>query len=186
LPPEDLSLDAYIHIGDVLATVERARPWWWGDFILYGDAKFGERYAQAMDMSGLAYTTLAHYASVCRQIQICRRRQNLYFSHHAAVARLYLTPAQQDQLLLDAERYVWTVERLEEERDKVRDVFETVDRYGIPGADAVMNVMPGDNGPTPSEVSLVWIESDESADDDYQADGGRFIWCPHCGARVDF
>jgi hypothetical protein len=184
--PADLAPEIYYQIGAVLGITERARGWWWGDYILYGERRYGEMYAQAMDLSGLQYTTLAHYVNVCKRIDFCRRRQNLTFSHHAAVARDYLTTKQQDRLMLASERLFWSVKKLEEMCHAVRAVNEREQtKARMLDAGEMVDVMSGDNGAEPT-IDLVWIESDESADDDYQADGGRFMWCPHCGARVDF
>jgi hypothetical protein len=68
-----------------------------GDWLNFGEAIYGETYAQGMHVTGLSYDTLVRYASVCRNVLPNRRRPELTFSHHAEVA--YLPPADQKKWL---------------------------------------------------------------------------------------
>lgn len=86
--------------------------WWIGDALNYGEAKYGEKYAQAIEITGNELSTLTNNAYVCRAFEISRRRENLSFGHHAAAAGL--PPQEADRILLQAERERWT-------RQDVRD-----------------------------------------------------------------
>lgn len=77
-----------------------------GDLLNFGDARYGERYAQALDATGLSYSTLTNYASVMRKVAPSRRREGLRFGHHSEVAPLQ--PAQQIEWLDKAEANGWT------------------------------------------------------------------------------
>lgn len=97
LIPEGMTFEQWEEIGNSLAGIEQARQWWVGDWVNYGEARYGEKYTQALDATGLAYQTLMNAASVARKVEISRRRENLSWSHHEAVAKL--DPAEQDRWL---------------------------------------------------------------------------------------
>ncbi len=73
--------------------VEKASPFWVGDLIAYGEHKYGEMYAQALDATDSSYGTLANAAWVAGHVESSRRRENLSFAHHQEVAPL--APAEQ-------------------------------------------------------------------------------------------
>ncbi len=68
-----------------------------GDWLLFGEKRYGEMYSQAIAETGKPYGTLTNYVYVAKAIEISRRQENVSFSHHAAVASL--SPDQQDVLL---------------------------------------------------------------------------------------
>lgn len=39
--------------------IEGAVQWWVGDWLNFGERKYGEKYAQGMDATGYAYQTVA-------------------------------------------------------------------------------------------------------------------------------
>lgn len=107
-----------------LACVEKAVHWLLGDWCNYGEAAYGEKYAQALDSSVFAYQTIANDAWVCSRIPISRRRENLSFGHHAEVAALDV--AEQDHWLelaatgdgeagMDGRAKPWSRDRLRHE-----------------------------------------------------------------------
>lgn len=93
-----------------LARMNRAGQFWLGDAILYGEARFGDMYAQAIELTGLDYATVANAIRTARAIPPDRRRESLTYSHHLIVAAL---PApEQDEWLQKAEEDGLTVQRL--------------------------------------------------------------------------
>lgn len=68
--------------------LDRMLPWLMGDWLNYGEKKWGDTYTQAMDEWGYSMSRLATCAWVCRQIPFYRRRQELSFGHHEIVASL--------------------------------------------------------------------------------------------------
>lgn len=105
-----LSLDEWTGVGTALARVDRAYRWWVGDWLNYGDAEYGEMYAQAAATTGLEYASLDHCKVVANSIEFGRRRPNLTWSHHHEVAGL--EPDEQDLWLERAEANGWTVKEL--------------------------------------------------------------------------
>jgi hypothetical protein len=87
---EDLSGPEWVEIGRELARVERSMMWYIGDWWEAGDRYYGDLIAlvNSDDWDGPAYQTCANAASVCRAFEFFRRRENLSFSHHEAVASL--------------------------------------------------------------------------------------------------
>jgi len=118
LTPTSLSLDpetpyeTWEAVGGLLGALYRATAWTLGDWVEHGERSFGEKYAQAVDLTGLAPQTLMNYAAVCRAVPPERRRQALPFSSHALVAKL---PAREQRRWLDrAEKQDWTRRQLSE------------------------------------------------------------------------
>ena len=94
---DDLSLDAWQRVGANLCLVQRASAWWVGDWLTYGEQRYGRRYKEATELTGLDYQTLRNYAWVASRYPLSRRRDVLSFQHHAEVASL---PAQEQELWL--------------------------------------------------------------------------------------
>jgi N6-adenosine-specific RNA methylase IME4 len=101
LPP-GLSFERWQALGRNLLLMQRAVMWWIGDWLNYGERAYGEKYSQAIEMTGYDYQTLRDAAWVSGSIELSRRRDNLSFSHHKEVASL--TPARQNEWLAVAER----------------------------------------------------------------------------------
>jgi hypothetical protein len=87
--PESLSFEQWENIGSTLHSVEGSIQWWIGDWLNYGEQRYGEKYSQALEVTDASYQTLAHAKSVASKFEFCRRRQNLSWSHHQEVASLY-------------------------------------------------------------------------------------------------
>lgn len=104
--PEQLPFDTWRKLGVHLVRVSNASAWWIGDWLVYGETAFAERYELAIMNTPLDYQTLRNYAWVARNFTLSRRRDKLSFGHHAEVVAL----AQEDQdvWLSRAERLGWT------------------------------------------------------------------------------
>jgi hypothetical protein len=63
-----------------------------GDALIYGEADYGEEYAQAIDMTRkvmqLSEKSIKNAAWICASIPPALRRETLTFAHHEAVAAL--------------------------------------------------------------------------------------------------
>jgi DNA modification methylase len=121
LSPET-SIEAWREIGARLDFLEKGGPWWRGDWWAFGEARYGER-AKAAAVSSTALQTFMNYASVARKFDTSRRREDLSFSHHDAVASL--PPQDADIWLGRAAKSGWSAKRL---RDEAKRGFS-------PGAD---------------------------------------------------
>lgn len=83
-----LDLAEWVTAGRTLGALGRCSQWWLGDWIRYGNAKFGERYARAATITGYDPQTLMNMVYVASKFEISRRRENLSWSHHETVASL--------------------------------------------------------------------------------------------------
>jgi hypothetical protein len=101
-----LSFETWQEFGARIATHANASSWWIGDWMVFGQAKYGRRYKQAMGVTRLDYQTLRNYAVVARRFEMSRRRDDLSFQHHAEVCAL--TDAEQDRWLARAAEGRWT------------------------------------------------------------------------------
>ena len=93
--------------GLILQTLTDSMPFWVGDWCNHGEARFGEKYANAIRETGKSLSTVQNYAYTCKAIPIERRREALSFGHHAAVAGL--PPRDQDKVLAWAEESLASV-----------------------------------------------------------------------------
>jgi phage N-6-adenine-methyltransferase len=112
-PKNPLSFDEWIAIGNTLQQVGASLNWWVGDWLNYGEQRWGEMYAQAEVTTGWDYQRLANAKWVASRVHFSLRQENLKFSHHAEVASL--SPEEQAAWLNRAEYESWSVRRLREE-----------------------------------------------------------------------
>jgi hypothetical protein len=98
--------------------------WWRGDMLNEGERKYGESYAQAIDIHGKSESRLQTYCYVCTKFPIERRRPEISFDHHAEAASL--EPREADALLLRAIRERWS------KMDVRAEVARINERNGVP------------------------------------------------------
>lgn len=100
--PQQLSYDQWEKVGRELQRAERAVMWWIGDWLAYGEKRYGETYTQAVELTGRSEEKLQQAKWVSTNIENLRRRKLLSWSHHYEVASL--EPDEQDALLSEAEK----------------------------------------------------------------------------------
>lgn len=83
-----LPYNEWEEIGKSLRQAEGAIQFWIGDWLNYGEQKYGEMYAQALDNTDCEYQTLRNYKYVADRVELSLRKDNLSFNHHATVAPL--------------------------------------------------------------------------------------------------
>ncbi|MBR8743444.1 hypothetical protein DSY14_17175 [Nocardiopsis sp. MG754419] len=105
LPPR-LPLDEWQRLGTKIFTFWDSSSWWLGDWLVYGQANYPDRYQVAVSETGLSYQTLRNYAWIARQFKVHRRHPELSFQHHAEVAGI--SQDEQDRWLDRAERFGWS------------------------------------------------------------------------------
>jgi len=105
-PPENLSFADWTAAGLCLDKAEAGIRWWKGDWLRFGERKYGEMYAQAIEATGDSYQGLADCKWLAERFEFSRRRENLDWSLHREVAALELTDA--DALLDKAEQNGWS------------------------------------------------------------------------------
>ena len=109
-PGRELDARDWASAGRRLGAVGRCIQWLIGDWIAYGNERFGERYARASKITGYDTQTLMNMVYVASRFQISRRRENLSWSHHETLAALEFE--QQDRWLDDAAVQRWSVSDL--------------------------------------------------------------------------
>ena len=100
----------------VATQCSRALPWVIGDLLNYGEAAYGERYAQVMDDTGASYKTLQNYKWITSKVCPAQRRADLSFTHHTEVAKM--EPELQAKWLEVAVAKKWTTKELSKEIKK--------------------------------------------------------------------
>lgn len=110
--PEQMDFDEWVRIGNTFQAIGSSINWWVGDWLNYGEAKWGEMYAQAIEVTGWEYQRLANAKHVSERVQFYLRKENLSWTHHSYVASL---PAdEQAKWLTLAEEEGWTSRELKE------------------------------------------------------------------------
>lgn len=108
--PAGLTFDGWQQAGRQIARIVNSSAWCVGDWIVYGECCYGDRYRSAVELAGLDYQTVRNYVWVARRFDISRRHEDLSFQHHAEVASL--PPAEQDSWLDRAARESWSRNQL--------------------------------------------------------------------------
>ena len=112
-PPADLTFERWGQDVATASAMEKALPWWLGDLLNLGEAKWGERYTQAVSITGIASERLANYANIARKCSF--RNEKLTWTHHKHVAPL---EADEQRIWLElAEEEGWTSAEL---RDQIK------------------------------------------------------------------
>lgn len=96
----DLTFDQWSTLMQTLYRMDTAFQFALGDALNYGETRYGERYSQAMEVTGHSYQSLANYAWVAKAVDMQRRVSGLSWTHHRLVARL--EPEQQTEMLQKA------------------------------------------------------------------------------------
>lgn len=104
--PEGLTFEQWAEAAPKISGIASSVAWCLGDWLIYGQQKYADRYHLAIEKAKLDYQTLRNYAWVARKYSISGRRQNLSFQHHAELASL---PAdERDVWLNKAEQFGWS------------------------------------------------------------------------------
>jgi len=118
--PVGLTFESWRHIGRNINTIANSSGWWLGDWLVYGEKRFPNRYRVVLEEVALDYQTLRNYAWVARSFPARRRRDSLSLQHHAETAAL--PEAEQDYWLKRAEEGKWSTRRLRKELREAREL----------------------------------------------------------------
>lgn len=123
--PETLSFEEWSGIGEMLQGVERSLMWWIGDWLRYGEKKYGETYTQAAHCVGKKDETVRLAKWVAERFpENVRRRTDLSWSHHKEVAGL---PAETGDRMLDHARAEgWSQKELRRRVAQVRNTAKII------------------------------------------------------------
>lgn len=142
--PDDLPYDEWERIGATLKGLHNAVQWAIGDWVRFGEAHYGEKYAQALDATGRSYATLTNIVSVCAAFpDKTSRARELPFRVYAEVAALARSaPEDAQAVLARAEQGGWTREQV---RDELRPSIVTtkpLPRFSVVEFRAAFNEWP--------------------------------------------
>lgn len=101
-----MSFKEWTALGSRLGHVSSASAWALGDWLLFGQRSFGQRYRTALQETNLDYQTLRNYAWVAGTFEPSRRHDGLSFQHHAELASV--SEAEQELWLRRAETEHWS------------------------------------------------------------------------------
>jgi hypothetical protein len=114
--PDDLTFEQWEEAASKISGIASSAAWCLGDWLIYGQQRYSDRYRLAIDKAKLDYQTLRNYAWVARKYDISRRRGNLSFQHHAELASLPV--GEQDVWLDKAEQFGWSRNELRKQLRK--------------------------------------------------------------------
>lgn len=155
--PLQLTFDEWERTGRQIVGLVNSSVWCLGDWVVYGEKEYVDRYRRAIEAVGLDYQTLRNYAWVARKFEPSRRRERLSFQHHAEVAAL--PPAEQDEWLDRAEERGWSRSQL---RRKIREL-----RSGQPVAEPGEVLLPRiDIGP---DRAKYWRQAADKAGENFES-----------------
>lgn len=107
----DIPFEMWEMYGKGLQVVFKSLPFVIGDWLAFGERTYGEKYVQAVELTGYATQTMYNAKFTCDHVpQEIRRPDTLSFDHHAAVASLPVE--KQIELLDEAEEQGWTRDEL--------------------------------------------------------------------------
>lgn len=95
--PSRLSVEDWEETTLMVGQLREVSRFWQGDLLNAGQLRYGEKYSQALDSFGLDAGSLRNICSVAAKFTPARRREELSWTHHRAVAAL--PDAQADALL---------------------------------------------------------------------------------------
>lgn len=160
-PTRDLARREWLLVGKRLGGISRCNQWWLGDWVRYGADKWGEKYTQAAKITGYDPRSLANMASIATAFEPSRRRDNLTWSHHVAVAALP-----------EGEQETW-LDRAVSEGFSVADL--RTELRAVPKAET--EAPPADLGAGEGERQ----EADEKLE---EQEHDPEVLCPRCGYRL--
>lgn len=113
-PGDRLVLEDWTEQGRRFGALGRAVGWWIGDWLRYGNERWGERYVRASRITGYDVQTLMNMVYVASAYAPSQRHEALSWTHHAEVAALD-DPVERDALLTRAEQERLSARCLREE-----------------------------------------------------------------------
>ena len=120
LSEDNIGMAEWAEQGRRLGVIGRGAGWWIGDWLRYGNERFGERYVRASRITGYDVQTLMNMVYVASRFEPEERREGLSWSHHAEVAAHAVE--ERSRLLDMAESERLSVRCLREELRRARRV----------------------------------------------------------------
>lgn len=172
-PRRVLNLEEWLLQGKRLGAIGKGAAWWIGDWVNYGNAKFGEKYGRAARITRYDVQSLMNMAYVASRFEISRRREKLSWSHHSELAPYPVDD--QDRWLRFTEEKCLSVHSLRSEL-RVQGSRKSVRRNALP---------TGSQSATNASQSVTKLpEHDPIEHDSSSAAQHEGIVCPNCGCAI--
>jgi hypothetical protein len=124
---EGLGFEEWLAVGRQLLRIADASAWWIGDWLAYGEWRYGHKYRLAVERLQLNYHSIRDYVYVASRVGRGVRRADLSFTHHRQVAKL--SPAEQQEWLERAAQAKWSTRELADAIE--RGAAETARRLAV-------------------------------------------------------
>ena len=82
----EMTHDEWMDAGRRLLDIGHNLQWWIGDWLNFGERRYGENYTAGLELFGKNYNTLKSYKIVAGRFEKVRRRTNLSWAHHREAA----------------------------------------------------------------------------------------------------
>jgi hypothetical protein len=132
LSEADLGMHEWTDQGRRLGVIGRGAGWWIGDWLRYGNQRFGERYVRAARITGYDVQTLMNMVYVASRFEPEQRREALSWSHHAELAALEVTDRERWLEMAESERLSVRCLREELRRARRLEANEPEDEEPVP------------------------------------------------------
>jgi hypothetical protein len=116
---DGLSFEEWLSVGRRLLPSSNASAWWIGDWLAYGEWRYGHKYRIAVERLQLDYDRIRDYVYVASRVGKGVRRADLSWRHHRLVAKL--DPAEQLDWLARAAEQKWSTRELAEALGRSRE-----------------------------------------------------------------
>jgi hypothetical protein len=104
--PDSTTFDEWLEVGTRLRAMEQSVWWWIGDWLLFGEHTFAERFAKAVELTGHSPELLKEARKVAAAYPTDERREGVSWSHYRIASSL---PAvQRRDIIRQAEAHDWT------------------------------------------------------------------------------
>lgn len=110
--PENLSINDYVEAGSKIHSLHKSTPWLLADLLKFGERRYNDQFSQVVDDWGYRPETLRNALYVANKWPKERRRKELTFAHHQAVASV--DPDIADEMLDAAAKGGYSVAELRE------------------------------------------------------------------------
>jgi hypothetical protein len=104
------TIEKWLDVGKVLTGMESSLNWWIGDWLVFGEHTYGQKYSQAEAVTKHRQDYLKACNFVSSKVPAQNRFQTLSWSHHREVAALEVS--EQKKWLEKANENEWTVSEL--------------------------------------------------------------------------
>jgi hypothetical protein len=111
--PEDMPVEQWEEVGKKLSGMAKHMQWWWGDWLNFGESRYGEKYKVVVEKFGINPKTARQYAWVAREFEMSNRL-DISWTHHLAVAGIS-DESERTELLQMAKSEGWSKSRLQQE-----------------------------------------------------------------------